>query len=262
MSFRRVFLLLCIALAPGCSVLEERMLCPCFLTLDLGEVDSELLMEEGAASLDWALWQGERSGGCAEEGSELLSALPGSLELQASRDTSLDIIFCSSAGAGGSLIVPQGKDCQPIYGATLHYPGGIDTVSDTLRLHRQYARIYFYFKGGAQSFSIVTLQGDCCGYNSDLSIARGPFSVRLMPDKTSSCSAAVPRQDGTDLTLCLQAAGGECRYFAIGNYILAGGYDWSAPDLDDIYIEIDCVASRVSLYSDLWQRSVTFTVTL
>ena len=44
------------------------------------------------------------------------------------------------------------------------------------------------------------------------------------------------------------------RTFALGSYI-AAGYDWSAPDLEDLSLQVDISLTSVTISSDLWSRT-------
>ena len=56
-------------------------------------------------------------------------------------------------------------------------------------------------------------------------------------------------------------AGGEViRTFALGEYILRAGYDWSAPSLEDIHIVMDLSVNRMDViignYTDTRQFEI------
>jgi hypothetical protein len=45
------------------------------------------------------------------------------------------------------------------------------------------------------------------------------------------------------------------RTFALGSYIAASGYDWSAPDLVDLTLKVDISLTSVTVSTDLWSRT-------
>ena len=45
------------------------------------------------------------------------------------------------------------------------------------------------------------------------------------------------------------------RTFALGSYIAASGYDWSAPDLEDLTLHVDISVTSVTISTDLWSRT-------
>ncbi|MBO7547737.1 MAG: hypothetical protein J6T07_04760, partial [Bacteroidales bacterium] len=49
------------------------------------------------------------------------------------------------------------------------------------------------------------------------------------------------------LLLTLIAGAFPLRSFAVGEYLAAAGYDWTAPDLEDIRLEIDLASTAVRL---------------
>ena len=50
------------------------------------------------------------------------------------------------------------------------------------------------------------------------------------------------------------------RIFAIGEYILDSGYDWEAPDLGDITLEIDYVDGAARINIDQWSKTLYFSI--
>lgn len=50
------------------------------------------------------------------------------------------------------------------------------------------------------------------------------------------------------------------REFALGEYIIESGYDWSAPDLADIEIEVDYSKTDVVFKVEDWEKTVSFDV--
>jgi len=56
--------------------------------------------------------------------------------------------------------------------------------------------------------------------------------------------------DGTDVL----------KTFALGEYVTASGYDWSAESLDDITIGLDYSLSHVTLKIEGWEKELHFDV--
>jgi hypothetical protein len=48
--------------------------------------------------------------------------------------------------------------------------------------------------------------------------------------------------DGSDST----------RYFALGQYIVDSGYDWTSPDLGDITVTLDYALTEISIRIEGW----------
>jgi hypothetical protein len=45
------------------------------------------------------------------------------------------------------------------------------------------------------------------------------------------------------------------RTFALGSYIAAAGYDWTAPDLEDLTLQVDISLTSVTFSTDLWSKT-------
>ena len=46
------------------------------------------------------------------------------------------------------------------------------------------------------------------------------------------------------------------RTFPLGDYIVQGGYDWAAPDLPDLPMEIDYARTQVTFRLECWEKTV------
>ena len=75
-----------------------------------------------------------------------------------------------------------------------------------------------------------------------------------------SCSLCLPRQRDSSLSLEIAEDASVLKSFALGNYIEGSGYDWSAPELDDIVVTIDYARTRLSISVGEWERSYSFDV--
>lgn len=52
------------------------------------------------------------------------------------------------------------------------------------------------------------------------------------------------------------------RQFALGHLIIDSGYDWTAPDLQDIEVDIDYSKSDIIFSVDGWDKEMSFDVTI
>jgi len=84
---------------------------------------------------------------------------------------------------------------------------------------------------------------------------------KVVEGTTWVLSCRLPRQVDGSLMLEVLGAGGEViRTFALGEYILRAGYDWSAPSLEDIHIVMDLSVNRMDViignYTDTRQFEI------
>ena len=47
----------------------------------------------------------------------------------------------------------------------------------------------------------------------------------------------------------------------MGEYILESGYDWNAPDLEDIDVEMDFSRSSLTVSVSKWKKTLSFEIT-
>jgi hypothetical protein len=49
---------------------------------------------------------------------------------------------------------------------------------------------------------------------------------------------------------------GTVRSFALGNYMLEAGYDWTAPDLEDLSLQLDLSLTAITFRTTLWEKVI------
>ena len=64
--------------------------------------------------------------------------------------------------------------------------------------------------------------------------------------------AVLPRQMDASLMLVIDDGGGSPQAFALGQYIVSSGYDWTAPDLEDITVTLDYALTEIRLIISGW----------
>ena len=99
------------------------------------------------------------------------------------------------------------------------------------------------------------MEGNVGGWNRDGSPAEGSFSRRILPGSDGHASLRLPRQGDDSLLMHVVFSDRVVRTFALGSYIAAAGYDWTAPDLADLTLHIDFSVTSVTISTDLWTMS-------
>ena len=99
------------------------------------------------------------------------------------------------------------------------------------------------------------MEGFYGGWTPDGSPAPGPFSRRLLPGTDGRAVLRLPRQGDDSLLLHIVFSDQVVRTFALGTYIAGAGYDWTAPDLEDLTLTVDISLTSVTISSDLWTRT-------
>lgn len=252
----RVLLCLGVLLAAGCSVREDRTECPCLLILSFepGAWDGY-----GWEEIGWSV----RSDSFFCRGCVPADDVPEEYVVEVPREP---VTMTVAAGDEGlfdpevGLRIPEGEPCPPFYGLAVPVDGALPEVRVPVLLHKRYASLDVRLHDLGQAGLRWTLKGCVCGYGPGLEPVRGPFSVALAPDAEGRCRVAIPAQEDGTLTLCAYRYGELDRIFAIGQYILESGYDWDAPDLEDIVLEIDYVDSAARIKINQWSKTLYFTI--
>lgn len=255
MNFSRVILsaLLILSLS-RCTTFEDRSACGCRLVLNLDRV-TEILHPGDALKL--AL-EGP-DGFCLED---RVFPPPGS------HDWSIIYKVPSGeytlSGATSSLSIPPGEECPPLYLCHVPIDARGESVSHTVVLHKNYCLLTLIVKnseGGEYPFE-MNIEGNVNGCEADGTPTEGPFRCTAIPRLDGIATVRLPRQKDNSLTVSFSLGENRRVTFALGEYIAASGYDWAAPDLEDITIQIDWASTNLTLTIDAWTHEVPLDVML
>ena len=249
----------------SCSVKEDRAECPCFLTLDLGRVEAAALVQQGLDSLVVGVAAGmdfyEETGISLKDNvQEYNLAVPKS---------QVDVLVACGIGreglSRGGFSIPEGDECPPVYLFSDSFPADAGEMRRTVTLHRNYCVLSVSMKTSFNARArpyLIHLEGNVSGCSMDGTPAEGVFSCFSSPSSGGLCHLNVPRQlDGSLMLEVHFQDSGEIRSFPVGEYILESGYDWGAPDLEDIEVEMDFSLSGLTFNISGWKKTLTFEIT-
>ena len=256
---------LCAILLLSCSVKEDRTECPCFLTLDLGGIGTAALMQQGLDSLVVGVVAGtdfyEEAGLALRDNvQEYNLAVP---------KEQVDVMVACGVGRGGlstgGFTIPEGDECPAVYLFTDSFMADEGELRRTVSLHKHYCVLSVSMKTSYNTNARpyrIHLEGNVSGCSMDGSPAEGFFSCFSSPSSGGLCHLNIPRQrDGSLMLEVHFQDSGEIRSFPVGEYILESGYDWSAPDLEDIRLEMDFSRSGLTFNISGWKKTLTFEIT-
>ena len=242
-SDRLLPILASLLLLPSCSVKENRTACPCALALELiglpvrpvvlgvtGEGYSFTEIVQADTVLVLPVPKGELA----------VSAVGGAL-----------------AEGDGSVRIPEGEEAPPLYLFYADVSTEAEQVVLPVTLRKQFCALELLFKGpsGYGPPFEVAIEGAYGGWRPDGSPASGPFSRRLLPGSDGRATLRLPRQGDDSLLMHIVFADRKVRTFALGSYISASGYDWTAPDLEDLTLHVDISLTSVTISTDLWSHT-------
>ena len=266
LGFRvKVTAALCMAVLLSCSVKEDRSECPCFLTVDFGGVEAAGLAGMGLDSLVLAVRAGEDY--YAAEGFALRDNVQ-EYNLAVPK-TQVDLLVACGAGRGdlspAGVTIPEGSECPVLYLFTDSFSADAGEMRRTVTLHRNYCVLTVGMKTSFNALPRpfrVSLEGNVSGCLMDGTPAEGVFNCFSSPSSGGLCHLNIPRQKDASLRLVIHFLDtGEVRSFPVGEYILRSGYDWRAPDLEDIFVEMDFSRSGLTVSSSDWKKTLSFDIT-
>ena len=244
MSSDRLFpILASLLLLPSCSVKENRAVCPCTLTLELTGLPVRPVVL-GVAGEGYSFTEVVHA--------DTLLALP-----VPKGEMAVSAVGGALAEGDGSVRIPPGEEAPPLYLFYADVSTDAEQVVLPITLHKQFCALELVFKGpsGYGPPFEVAVEGAYGGWEPDGAPAPGPFSRRLLPGSDGRATLRLPRQGDDSLLMHIVFADRKVRTFALGSYISASGYDWTAPDLEDLTLHVDISLTSVTISTDLWSHT-------
>lgn len=256
---RRLSLLALLAGSLSCSIKEDRTECPCVMDISVegGETDRDVI----------AVWNPEMSL-C-----DTMQRAGGSAPLEYLVPRGLPVVSVWSVSGNmplerSALIIPKGNQMEEVYA----WCKVVDTrnkerVDVGAELHRQYAYLHINvaFQKGMSSPYELRVRGNVAGLDLlSMETVPGDFEFSFLPVMGSYHRVCLPRQNDSSLLLDFvprtPSRGLSEDTLPLGEYIGRTGYDWSAEDLRDIYLDIDFVRTTVSLRLEGWKEGESMDV--
>lgn len=237
----------------SCSVKEDRMDCPCILTIDISECENSPVLKvrnitENQASGKPVMSENNDSDLTqsfqVKKGRVLVSAYS-LLRNMYEQDELL-------------LMIPKGQQCDELYAFSEILSCREDEKFQKIQLHKQFCTLSIIptgWEGDEFPYSLM-LKGTTSGISLwDLSPVPGEFLCSAKWNGSGQFQANIPRQGSDDLELIVLDKGEFVRSFPIGKLIADSGFDWDAMDLDDITLSIDFTRIDVSVLIRGWGES-------
>ncbi|MDO5443119.1 MAG: hypothetical protein Q4G10_05560, partial [Bacteroidia bacterium] len=176
---------------------EDRLECPCYLTLDFSAVETARLMEDGYSTMDLVIASGD---GFSDIQSWPLSGLVDEYSLPVPRSGAGIMAVCSEGDAvmkEDGLTITEGDPCPRIMAFAQYYMPSAGEDRLTVGLHKNYCNISIRLKtstsASARPFQI-RVDGEVNGLLPDGTPKEGAFSYFSAPSSAGLCEASVPRQ--------------------------------------------------------------------
>lgn len=256
---------LCAVVILSCTVKEDRMECPCFLTIDMGGVEAAGLMGTGLDSIAVSVRAGE--GYYVRKAFHLRdNVLEYNVAVPKSR---VDVLAVCGAGQFTSdsdgIHIPDGSECPVLYLGSESFVADAGEMRRSVMLYRSCCLLTVSMKtsfGARPRPYRISLEGNVSGYMMDGSPEEGSFHSFSSDSSDGLCHLRIPRQKDSSLLLEVDFLDtGEVRIFPVGEYIIESGYDWNAPHLEDIDVEMDFSRSSLTVAISKWKKTLSFEIT-
>lgn len=236
-------LFLALLLLASCSVKEDRTGCPCNLVLDLGDLRVKPVLVDVKG-------EGFSYGQAVLSDTVLVLRVP-------KGEVSVSVTGGALPDGDGSVRIPAGEEASPLYLFRAGVPAEAEQLVLPVLLRKQFCLLELQFTGppGYGPPFEVEVEGSFAGWLRDGSPAPGPFSCRLQPGADGRAALRLPRQGDDSLRMHIVFADQVVRTFSLGSYIAASGYDWTAPDLEDLTLQVDISLTSLTLSTDLWSQT-------
>ena len=231
------------------------MQCPCRLMLDFSEVDTSVVTSAALVMTGTDGFEFADDLSDDDFRHDYIVDIP---------KTSINVGIWSGAEtmAYGGVKIPYGEDCPPVYSHISDVEASGESVREVVVMRKNHCRMRINVIGEEYEVMNLILRGNVNGYGNDGQPSMGRFAYKSTPDASGEISAVLPRQ--VDNTLVLEVDDGTdlSKSFAIGEYISSSGYDWTAPDLHDIIIDIDFAITHVSLTIMGWDKEYKYEIVI
>lgn len=152
------------------------------------------------------------------------------------------------------LLIPLGQDCPRVYMHDSDIRTEGESYDETVILRKNHCVMTLVTEGEGRISSDLRLMGNVAGYDAAGKPVNGDFEFTMDAEGAGHEYVAVlPRQVDASLVLEVDGGKGARKTFALGQYIVASGYDWNKPDLEDVTVMLDYALTEVRLVVNGWE---------
>ena len=245
---------LCSMAFTGCFIKDDRGECPCHLLIDMTSIDTsrvDSLVLIGVYDGIEAFYKTIHSDEFSPE-YELLTPRTGNLHLKMLSNVSGFNL------EGESLLIPFGMECPPVYMDAEVLDCECETLRMQASLNKNYCRLAISLVDGQDFPFFLSVRGCVDGYLYDGSPSEGNFSSPVLENPDGEYTVLLPRQLDGSLTLDIDDVSDVLKSFALGEILNGCGYDWTAPDLEDITLSMDYSLTNMTIKIQNWDKVYEF----
>lgn len=256
MRFKLYCFCLCIVmLGTGCSVKEDRALCPCWLYLDFSAVDNcepLFLLLNGTSGFhysDTLFWD--------DSNTVHLMKVPKAMTSVCVFSEGADYI-----SPDGSVQIPVGEQCPQLLMSSALVDLNQDIYTHKIVLSKNYCRMLINVEDSKNFEFRLGVRSNVRGYYVGGLPIIGEFHVAAAKIEDGAYEVFIPRQVDNSMILEVEDESSVLKSFALGEFISKIGYDWQADDLEDILLTINYSRTSICLKVGKWGNEYLFDIVI
>ena len=257
MMGRLFYIALTIAVAVSCSIKENRADCPCRLILDLSDIDTVLVKSlDILATYDGGMLFRE-SIMARDFKDEFVRDVPHG-------EVRLNVWYIGEEHIDNEqgVVIPYGCECPLLYMKSFVADTMGELCRETVMVHKNFCRLTVVVEGVEEPPYSITFKGNVDGYSLDGFPSEGEFSCVAYPGTEGNLQAGLPRQVDASLLLEVDDGTSVLKTFALGEYIISSGYDWTAEELEDLTVTLDYQLTQISIMVSGWDKEYFYNIIL
>lgn len=243
------FILGCLLLCScvGCTVRENRLVCPCALGIDYRPLLVAPAFDREVGRVDVALYGPDRCWSACHP----LQQCPEVEEVLVDK-AGLRLValmygrpWQDFLAEGTRVVCAPGQEMAALYAHSVLMDCTVEEVNCVLHPRKQFSTLTITDEADGELCRRydMAVRGTTCGFDAtDCSAIEGPYRCPVQNvDSAGRSCVRIPRQLRGDLLLDFSEKGTETPLFScpIGAYLFATGYDPTAEDLTDYTLKID-----------------------
>ena len=252
----------------GCSVLENREPCPCYLDIDYREVLSSELSGIPQWKVEVGLFDVSR---CWMADYRLMDCPQlEEVSVEKARLRAVAVVhdhpLRSFLADGTQIRYEEGNQIDALYVYTEEVDCTDEEATCVLHPHKQYSTLTFTDEAGGdfcRQYNMV-VRGTTCGFDAtDFSALDGAYLYTVQEDDgQGEVRVRIPRQKRSDLLLEFWDKEDHLKRFTcpVGLYLFAMGYDPDVPDLPDFEVRIDFRSGLLYLRVADWEDEYLYSL--
>ena len=254
---RSICIALIVVMSVACSVKENRENCPCKLVLDFSEIDTSLVKSLNIlATCDGDVAYSGQVSAIDFEREYVCDVPHGDLRLN---------VWCVSEERIDNelgVVIPYGCECPVLYMNSLMIDTWGESCREVVHVHKNYCRLTIVVEGVEDPPYSLTFKGNVDGYKLNGLPSEGAFACVAYPGEEGRLQAGLPRQVDDSLVLEVDDGTTVLKTFALGEYIIKGGYDWTTRELQDLTVTLDYQITYIKIAISAWDNEYFYNVIL